>query len=177
MKSGTIMMGVGRSGVALDGGLGVGHFEFDVGGKFAGEAAFLFAIHVEDHVDDLAFFHQVGVLDDVLLQLDLVEGFVVHEVEPVLFGIDELILAVLNRDDIDLFTGVPGLLQNTAVLEVAEFGFDESGAFARFHVLEPYDRAGFSFEIEVESVLEISCCCHKTIDILMIIPSLQPAKI
>ena len=117
---------------------------------------------MEDHVDDLAFLHQVGVLDDVFLELDLVEGFVVHEVEAVLFGIDELIFAVLDRNHINLLAGVPGFLQDAAVLEVAELGFDESGTLARFDVLEPYDGAGFSFEIEIKSVLEISGCCHIT---------------
>jgi hypothetical protein len=28
-------------------------------------------------------------------------------------------------------------------------------------MLEPHDGAGLSVEIQVETVLEISCCCHK----------------
>ncbi len=95
--------------------------------------------------------------------MDLLVGLFVHEVETVLIGIEELVAAVLDGNGVDFGAGGESVFEDTAVLQVAEFRFHESGTLARLHVLEPYDGARFAVEIQIKTVLEICCCCHKTI--------------
>jgi hypothetical protein len=83
-----------------------------------------------------------------------------HEIESVLISIEELIRPSLYGDSVDLDTGGEGILKNTTVLKISEFGLDKSGALAGLHMLEPYNHARLAVEIEVQSVLKISCCCH-----------------
>ena len=154
-----LLEGGSGSGVTLDGGLGVGDLEGHVGRELAGEAALLRLGH-EDHLDVLAFLHQVGVLDEVLREGNLLVVVLVHEVETFLIGIEELVATMLDVDGLDLGTGGEGILEDAAVLQVAELGLDESGTLARLDMLEPYDGARLTVEIQIESVLEISCCCH-----------------
>ena len=109
----------------------------------------------------LAFLHEIGILDYVLGELDLLVGLFMHEIETVLLCIEELVGTALDVDGLDLGAGGEGILQDAAVLEVAELGLDESGALTRLDVLEPYDHARLVVVFEIKAILEISCCCHK----------------
>ena len=50
--------------------------------------------------------------------------------------------------------------QNTAVLEVLQFGADESRTFAGLHVQEFDDRKRLAVQLDAHPVLDISCGCH-----------------
>ena len=84
-----------------------------------------------------------------------------HEVKAILFGIEELVGTALDVDRLDLEAGREGVLKDVAVFQVAELGLHESRALARLDVLEPDDLARFAVVLEEQSVLKISCCCHK----------------
>ncbi len=107
---------------------------------------------------------------------NLFVSLLVHEVEGFAIVIEELVGAALYSDGINLCTGGEGVLQNTAVLQVAELGLYESGALAGLYVLEINYNAGLAIEVNVESVLEISSCCHKLL-IFGVSRALQTAKI
>ena len=156
---GHFLEGAGRCRVALDGRLGVGDLQLDVGRKLAGKALLL-RLDDEHHLDMLALFHKVGILDYVVRKMDLLICLFVHEVESVLVAIKELVGTTFDVDGLDLCTGGESVFENAAVFEVTEFGLDESGALAGFDMLEPYDHTRLTVEIEVEAVFEISCCCH-----------------
>jgi hypothetical protein len=162
---GALFESVAGSGIALDSGFGVGNLKLYIGRELACEAALLLACE-EDHLYALALFHKVGIVDHIEAQVNLLKSFGMHEVETVLIFVEILIGAVLHGDQFNLLACAPGFLQDAAVLQVAEFGFDESGTLARLNVLEPYDRTRLAVEIYAKTILKISCCCH--IDILMI---------
>jgi hypothetical protein len=147
-----------RSGVTLDGRLCVGNLEGHVGRELAGKTT-LFVCN-EHHFDVLAFLHEIGVLHNIVREVDLLVGLFVHEVETVLVAIKELVGTPFDIDSLNLCTCGEGVFEDAAVLEVTEFGLDESRALAGFDVLEPYDHTRFTVEIQVEAVFEISCCCH-----------------
>ena len=148
----------GRSGVTLDCRLSVCNFEGYICREFAGEAALL--VGDEHHLDMLSFFHKVSILDNVVREVDLLVSFFVHEVEPVLITIKELIGAALHIDSLDLCTSGKSILENASVFEVAKFSLYESRALSGFHMLEPNDHTRLAVEIKVEAVLEICSCCH-----------------
>ena len=153
------LKGGGGCGVALDGGLSIGNLKGHVGGELAGKAA-LFGSGDEHHLDVLAFLHKVGVLNHVVRQGDLLVCLFVHEVESLAVVVEELVGTALDLDGLDLGSRRESILKDAAVLEVAEFGLDESGAFAGLDVLEPDDHARLVVKLQVKSVFEISCCCH-----------------
>ena len=80
---GDFLESVGRSGVAFDGGLGICDLKGDISGKLAGKAPLL-GLQDEHHLNVLSLFHEVGVFDDVVRQVDLLVCLLVHEVESVL---------------------------------------------------------------------------------------------
>ena len=139
-------------------GLGIRDLEGDIGGKLAGEAPFF--AHDEHHFHVLALLHKVGVVNHVLGEGDLLVGFLMHEVEAFLVGIEELIGTPFHFDGLDLGACGEGVFKDAAILEVAEFALHESGTLAGFYVLEPDDGAGLPVEIHAKTVFEISCCCH-----------------
>ena len=152
----------GRGGIALYCRLGIGNLEGHIGRKFAGEAA-LFVGH-EHHLHMLAFLHKVGILHNIVREMNLLVSLFVHEVESVLIAIKELVGAALHVDGLDLCTGGESIFKDAAVFEITEFGLDESGALAGFDMLEPYDHARLTIVIQIEAVFEISCCCHISIN-------------
>ena len=108
----------------------------------------------------LSFFHEVGILNHVLGEKNLLIGLFVHEVETVFLGIEELIGTAFHFDSLDLGACGEGVLQDAAVLEIAEFGFHESGTLAGLDVLEPNNHTRFVVEFQVKTILKICCCCH-----------------
>ena len=157
---GNFLEGGSGSGIAFDGGLAVGDFQSYVSGKLAGEAA-LFGLCHEHHLHVLAFLHEVGIVHHVVGTGNLLVGFFVHEVECFAIVIEELIGTTLNGDGVQLDAGGESVLQDAAVLQIAELGLYESGALTGFNVLEVHYDAGFAVEHNVHSVLQISSCCHK----------------
>ena len=109
----------------------------------------------------LSFLHQVRVLHLISVEVNLLIGFLMHEVESVLVLVEELVWAALHVDGVDLHTGCECILKDAAVLEVTELCLYECRSLARLHVLEPYDRTRLSVIHQIKSVLEICCCCHK----------------
>ena len=154
----------GRSGcgVTLDCRLGISNLKGHIGRELAGKATLF--VSDEHHFHVLAFLHEVGILNYIVREVDLLVGLFVHEVESVLIAIEELIGTTLNVDGLDLCTGGESIFEDAAVLEVTEFGLDESGALAGFDMLEPYDHARLTIVIQIEAVFEISCCCHISIN-------------
>ena len=91
---------VGRCGIALDARLGVGHLHVHDRGKLGRKHGLL--LGVEHHLDDLAVGHQVVVGDQVLVDIDLLEGLRVHEVGAQIILVGELIGTALDAYGFDL---------------------------------------------------------------------------
>ena len=84
-----------------------------------------------------------------------------HEVVAVFVLVKILVRPPLDIYHIDFRTGRESVLEYAAVFKIAELGFHECRALARFYMLEPYDRTWFSVVIKIKSVFKISCSCHK----------------
>ena len=108
----------------------------------------------------LSLFHEVGILDNVVREVNLLEGLLVHEVESVLVRVEELVWTPFHIDGLDLGTCCEGVLEDASVLKVAKFSLYECWTLSRLHVLEIHDHTRFAVEIQVHSVFEVSCCCH-----------------
>ena len=154
-----LLQGAGGSGVALDGGLGIGNLEGHIGRELAGKAPLL-GLEDEHHLNMLTLFHEVGILDDVVGKVDLLVSLLVHEVESVLIGIEELVGAPLDCDDVDLHAGGESVLEDPSVLEVTELCLDESGALTGLDMLEIDYLARLAVVVDEQSVLKICSCCH-----------------
>ena len=109
----------------------------------------------------LALFHEVRIVNEVLIEMYLLESLLVHEVISVLILVKELVRPSLDIDGLDLRSCGKRVLEDTSVLKVTELGLHESRTFARFYMLEPHNGAWLAVIIDVQSVFEISCCCHK----------------
>lgn len=142
-----LLEGAGGGGVALYSRLGVGHLECNVCRKLAGEAPLL--VNEEHHLDMLSLFHKVGIVNDVLREMDLLISLLMHEVESVLVTIKELVRTSLDADSVDLGTCSKRILENTAVFQITEFGFNESRAFSRFNMLEIHEHARLAVKTHV----------------------------
>ena len=171
---GDLLEGAGGSGVTLDCRLSICDLEGYVCREFAGEALLL-RLDDEHHLDMLTLLHEVGVVDDIVRKMDLLVGLLVHEVETILIGVKELVRTPLDIDDIDLGTCCEGVLKDTTVLEVAELCLDESRALAWFDMLEIDHLTWLAVEADVESVLEICCCCH--INCVLLIQNVEMQRI
>ena len=108
----------------------------------------------------LSFFHKVCVLHNILRKVNLLECLLVHEVVSILITIKELVRTSFDIDSINLRTCGESILEDSSVLKVTEFSLYECWTFSRLYVLEIYEHAWFTVEIQVHSVFEISCCCH-----------------
>ena len=152
---------VGRGGIAFDARFGIGHFHIDDRRKFGRKNGLL--LGVEHHLDDLTVGHQVVIVDQVLVDVDLLESFRMHEVRTQIVFVGELIGTALHTHRLDLRTGGEGILQHAAVFQVFEFGTHESGALARFHVLKIYDLEGLAVQFDAHADLDVCCSCHRNI--------------
>ena len=167
-----LLEGAGGSGVALDGGLGIGNLEGHIGRELAGKAPLL-GLEDEHHLNMLTLFHEVGILDDVVGKVDLLVSLLVHEVESVLIGIEELVGAPLDCDDVDLHAGGEGILKNPSVLEVTELCLDESGTLTGLDMLEIDYLARLAVVVDEQSVLKICSCCHIMNELIILLPNMQ----
>lgn len=156
----TLLKGAGRGCVALYGWLCVGHLKGNVCRKLAGKA-FLLRLGDEHHLDMLPLLHEVGVLDNVVRQVDLLVGLLVHEVESVLVRIEELVRTSLDVDDIDLHACREGVLKDPSVLKVTKLCLYECRTLSWLNVLEIDYLARLAVVADIKAVLKICCCCHK----------------
>jgi hypothetical protein len=165
MNSGTRtvapVLTVAGCGIALDARLGVGHLHVHDRGKLGRKHGLL--LGVEHHLDDLAVGHQVVVGDQVLVDIDLLEGLRVHEVGAQIILVGELIGTALDAYGFDLRSCGEGVVEYAARFEVLEFGAHESRAFPRLHVLEIHDLEGLAIQFDAHTDLDVSCSCHKGI--------------
>ena len=157
---GALLQSAGGGGVALHGRLCVGHLKGNVCRELAGEALLL-RLDDEHHLDVLAFLHQVGVLNYVVRQVDLLVGLLVHEVESVLVRVKELVRTSLDVDDIDLHTCREGVLKDPSVLKVTKLCLYECRTLSWLNVLEIDYLARLAVVADIKAVLKICCCCHK----------------
>ena len=157
---GALLQCAGGGCVALHSWFCVGYLKGNVGWKLAGEALLLW-FNDEHHLDVLAFLHEVRVLDNVVGQVDLLVGLLVHEVESILVRIEELVRTSLDVDDIDLHTSREGVLKDPSVLKVTKLCLYECRAFSWLDVLEIDYLARLAVVADIKAVLKICCCCHK----------------
>ena len=73
-----------------------------------------------------------------------------------------LVGAKLNIDDLELGSAREGVLQNTSVVEVAQFGSHKCRAFAGFHVQKFDDLAGRVVKVNAHAVLNVCCRGHNS---------------
>ena len=119
---------------------------------------------MEHHLDDLTVGHQVVIVDQVLVDVDLLESFRMHEVRTQIVFVGELIGTALDAHLLDLLAyRREGVFQHAAVFQVFEFGTHESGALARFHVLKIYDLEGLAVQFDAHADLDVCCSCHRNI--------------
>ena len=115
---------------------------------------------MEHDLDDLPLAHQVRVLDQVAVDVYLLERLGMHEIAAQIVLVEILVGTALDADRLDPLAGRKGLVQNTAVLEVLQFGADESRTLAGLHVQELDDRKRLAVQLDAHPVLDISCGCH-----------------
>lgn len=149
---------VGRSRIALHARLRVGYLHIDDRRQLGRENLLL--LGVEHHLDDLAVGHQVVVVDQVLVDVDLLEGLRVHEVHAQVILVGELVGTALDAHRLDLHTGCEGIVQHATVLEVLEFRTHESGALARLHMLEIDNLEGLAVQFDAHADLDVCGSCH-----------------
>jgi len=148
---------VGRSRITLDTGLGVGYLHVDNRGQLGRQ--YLLLLGVEHHLDNLAIGHQVVVVDERLLDVDLLEGLRVHEVGTQIILIGELIGATLYAHLLDFNTyRREGVLQNATILQILELRTNEGGTLARLAVLEIDYKEGLAVHLDAHADFDISCC-------------------
>ena len=73
-----------------------------------------------------------------------------------------LVGAKLNINYLELGSAWEGVLQNTSVVEVAQFGSHKCRAFAGFHVQKFDDLAGCVVKVNAHAVLNICCRGHNS---------------
>ena len=67
----------------------------------------------------------------------------------------------LNADDVDLCSRRKSVFEHTTSFYIAHFSANESGALAGFNVEEFNDCVNVVVKVDTQSVLNVSCCCHK----------------
>src|SRR5690606_5767315 len=121
-----------RGGLALHGGLGLDDFQNDLFRQFQTDRTLFVRLD-----DDLHAFLQIGdavFADPALLQFDLLVGFVVHEDER--FAVVEQVgvVALFQRDALDLVFRAEAFVQLVAGLEVFGLDVGEGAALAGLDV-------------------------------------------
>ena len=112
-------------------------------------------------------FHDIAVLEEFHTfdafpgDDDFFPGFGMEEMVTHFIFIRVLVRATFDAHFVDLHAGVPGLVEDTACLDVAQFGTHESRAFSGLYMKEFNDKEIVAVDIEAHTVLKISCCCHK----------------
>ena len=153
--------GVG-GGVALHARIRLDNLEFHERGKLAGERGVGVGVVHDLHV--LALLEEVGIVDELLLDGELLVSLRVHEdIGVVAFLVEELVGTALHAGELNLDAGVEPELLDSPRLEVFQFGADEGVALAGFHVQEFDDGPEFVVVNNTEAVLKISSCCHTII--------------
>jgi len=154
---GSVLHGVG-GGVAGKTRLGVGDDSFDEGGQFADEGGL--GVGLDGDLDILTVLQELGSVDDGLGDVNLLVGLGVHENVHIALFIEVGVGATLDADDVNLGAAGECVLEDTAGLDAAHFGADKGGTLAGFYMKELYDGVDVVVEINTESVLDISGCCH-----------------
>ena len=164
--NGSGLEGVG-GGITLDAGLGVGDFENYAGRHLAGEHGFGSGVY--HSFADIAVLEEFYTFDAFAGNDDFFPCLGVEEVVAHVILVGELVGATLDAYFVDLYTLVPGLVDDAAGLHIAELGAHESGAFAGFYMKKFLDEIVGAVDVEAHAVFEISCCCHKSLCGIMIV--------
>ena len=114
---------------------------------------------MEHNLNDLAVSHQVVVIDQVLVDIDLLEGLGVHKVCTQIVLVSELIGTTLNAYLLDLLAyRREGVLQYATIFEVLELRTNESGALTGLAVLEIDNDKGLAVHFDAHTDLNVCCC-------------------
>ncbi len=84
-----------------------------------------------------------------------------HEVVAHIVFVEILVGATLDAHLVDFHSRVPGLVDDTTCLDVAEFCADEGRALAGLDMEKFNNKEIVAVDIEAHAILEISCSCHK----------------
>ena len=122
-------------------------------------------IGVVHNLNDLAISHEVIVLDELLLDVDLLESLSVHEVCTEVILVSELVRTTLNAYLLDLDTyRREGILENATVLQVLELRTNKCRTLAWLAVLEIDNNKSLAIHLDTHTDFDISCCnCHSCI--------------
>ena len=115
---------------------------------------------MEHHLHDLSFAHQVGIIDQIAVDMDLLERFGMHEIAAQIVFVKVLVGTTFHANRFDLLAGRERFVEHAPVFEVSQFGADEGRAFAGFYVQEFDDRKRFTVQFDAHSVFDICCRCH-----------------
>lgn len=92
-----------------------------------------------------------------------------HEDLHVAFGVEVGVGAAFYANDVNLGARGEGVFEHASGFDVAHLGANEGGAFAGFDVEEFNDGVDVVIEIDAESVFNVSCCCHNSIFIFLLL--------
>ena len=154
---GGVLHGVG-GGVAGEARLGVGDNGLDEWRELAHERGL--GVGIDGDFNVLAVAEELGSVDYLLGDINLLVGFGVHEDVHVAFFVEVGVGAAFDAHDVDFGTAGEGVLEHASCFDVAHLGAHEGGTFAGFDVKELNDAVDVVVEVDAKSVFDVGCCCH-----------------
>ena len=118
---------------------------------------------IAQHLADLVLLHEFeGIAQLALIEGDLLERFIVHEVVQVAVVVAVRHVAAIHKGFLELGGGVEGRFGHSTGHHVAHLGADESGALTGLDVLELHDLHNLAVHLEGLAVSEITGgnSCH-----------------
>ena len=158
-RDGGWLEGIG-GGVAAHAGFGVGYLEGY--GRWKLYAQWAVLVRMEHYHARHAVYQKLRSVDDLFGHGDLLKRLHIHKVVAVGVVVQVLVGAKLNIDDLELGSAREGVLQNTSVVEVAQFGSHKCRPFAGFHMQKFDDLAGRVVKVNAHAILNVCCRGHNS---------------
>lgn len=146
--------GSAGSGIALEAGLGIGHFQLYEERRLNGEDIALVGADL-DHL--IVFDEFQGIADGVLIQSDLIISLNVHEIEEIAIRIQILHIYSVDMSSRELLSGTEGFFNHAAADDVFQFGSYERCSFSGLYVLEFNDLIDVVVHLKRNAVSKITC--------------------
>src|SRR5690606_14417748 len=115
---------------------------------------------LKDNGNLLSCFHELSILDNLLVQINLGKIIVVHKVEAVIVFVQILEFTGDHFYFVDLMTCRKSVFKNFTVGYGLHFSPYESGSFSWFNVQKFNDLENIITELNTHSFFNIVACCH-----------------
>ena len=145
--------------IAFDTGLGICDLEHSLDRHFSEKNGISRCIAHNLH--GVAFFHEVGTGNELLVDGNLLVGLVVHEDIIATVGVKILIWAALHSHVLEFLANVEAAFENSAVNHVLKLCAHESIAFAGLYVEEFHAEIKTAVHADAGAVLDVLSVNHK----------------